>query len=30
MIIIMRTSHSINFVSIWRNSLKNQNESVTI
>jgi hypothetical protein len=30
LIIIMKTSHSTNFVSIWRNSLKNQNESVTI
>jgi hypothetical protein len=30
MIIITRTSHSTNFVSIWRNSLKNQNESVSI
>jgi hypothetical protein len=30
MIIIMRTSHSTNFVTIWRNSLKNQNESVSI
>jgi hypothetical protein len=30
MIIIMRTSHSTNFVSKWRNSLKNQNQSVTI
>jgi hypothetical protein len=29
-IIITRTSHSTNFVSIWRNSLKNQNESVSI
>jgi hypothetical protein len=30
MIIIMKTSHSTNFVTIWRNSLKNQNESVSI
>jgi hypothetical protein len=30
MTISMRTSHSTNFVSIWRNSLKNQNESVLI
>jgi hypothetical protein len=30
MISIMRTSHSTNFVTIWRNSLKNQNESVSI
>jgi hypothetical protein len=30
MTINMRTSHSTNFVSIWRNSLKNQNESVLI
>jgi hypothetical protein len=30
MTINMRTSHSTNFVSIWRNSLKNQNESVSI
>jgi hypothetical protein len=30
MIIIMRTSHSTNFVTIWRNSLKNQNKSVSI
>jgi hypothetical protein len=30
MIIITRTSHSTNFVSIWRNSLKNQKESVSI
>ncbi len=29
-IIITRTSHSTNFVTIWRNSLKNQNESVSI
>jgi hypothetical protein len=30
MIIITRTWHLTNFVSIWRNSLKNQNESVSI
>jgi hypothetical protein len=30
MIISTRTSHSTNFVTIWRNSLKNQNKSVSI
>jgi hypothetical protein len=30
MIINTKTLHSTNFVSIWRNSLKNQNESVSI
>jgi hypothetical protein len=30
MIIIIKTSHSTNFVMIWRNSLKSQNENVSI